>query len=60
MWKKFIHKYINPIHHIINPLHVYCRLVELNIMSIRKAKIINKIYDKIFYKVIYPFTNKRR
>lgn len=57
MLKKLKHM-LDPIHHIINPLHVYCRLVELNIMSVRKAKIINKVYDKIFYKILYPLIRR--
>ena len=53
MWKEFKHKHIDPLHHKLNPLHVYCRLVEMNIMSNRKAKLISMIYDKLIYRILY-------
>lgn len=51
---------LKKIRHILNPLHVYCRLVGLNIVSIRKARIISKIYDKLVYRLLYPSVNRRR
>lgn len=59
MLKELFHKAINTLHHKLNPLHVYCRLVNINIMNKRKAKILSKIYDKLIYKLFYPHERRR-
>lgn len=58
MLKKLHHKLIDPLQHKLNPLHVYCRLVELDIMNNRKAKLTSKIYDKLVYRILYPLIRR--
>jgi hypothetical protein len=43
------------VQHICNPLHLYCRLVDLG-MSPRMAKRLGFIYEKICFSIIKRFT----
>lgn len=58
MWTRIKHKYIDPIHHKLNPLHIYCRLTEVSFINNKQARILSKIYDKLIYKILYPTTKK--
>jgi hypothetical protein len=58
MLKKLHHRLLDPLQHKANPLHVYCRLVELGIMSERKTRFICKIYDKLFHRILYPLIRR--
>lgn len=45
-------------HHLFNSLHLYCRLVEWNIMTERKAWILCLVFDKLTRRIMYPLLKK--